>query len=153
MLIRAGFPGERILLSASNENDIQLLANQEYVFVNCWLLDEVYFDFVSADTPDDAKYDLSLRNAEDILGSAWNSVCSVQDGQVFLYHGYFSSNEQAMAKTLSADAVLPCRVIPKERLANGEYLAMEQSDFETELQKLYEAAEPQTAAANSPENT
>lgn len=72
--------------------------NGDYVFLNGWLLDETYFENaekIGTETAESAEEDISLRQADVILGGEWNSVFEVSGDYAAIYYEYLSEIEHA----------------------------------------------------------
>ena len=102
--------------------------------MNCWLLDEHYFDVISTTNPASC-YDASLTQADVIMGAVWNSVCPVNDDCVAVYREYFKDNETINNNCKSPENIDFSKQIADASLLQHEYVLVDLNTFETELNK------------------
>jgi len=119
-------------------NSVQIKESGEYVFVNCWVLDEVYDNYDVIYNPAAVNADLSSY-ADVIIGGAWNSMFPIKEDNVVLYHGYFEHDEEAKSKILPYDAINATDILTNPHsLETGDFVAMKMDDFEEAFLRLFE---------------
>ncbi|MCR5041280.1 MAG: hypothetical protein K6C36_04160 [Clostridia bacterium] len=88
----------KVLLTSPLTEDTAIRSGGEYVFLNSWLLDELYFENLSEMSPDSFYNDTSLREADVTVGAEWNSIFLISDGNVRLYHEYLDRIEHSYVR-------------------------------------------------------
>lgn len=84
-------------LSFEEENSIRMEKGQEYIFINCWLLDELYRQNSIECGSDSVGNDKSLDLADVIVGPFWNSLIPVNNDICLVYHEFIAgSNLKAL---------------------------------------------------------
>ena len=61
---------------------------KEYVFINCWKIDDKYYQSYTQEERDKNAVDPVVMQSDLIVGGVWCSVMPVEDGNVLLYRGY-----------------------------------------------------------------
>ena len=125
-------------LSSFLNDSVYIKENGEYVFTNCWVLDEVYTNYDVRYNPSAVNADISSY-ADVIIGGAWNSLFPIKEDKVVLYHGYFEHDEGAKGRILPYDAVDAADVLTSSySLETGDFIAMKMEDFEEAFLRLFE---------------
>jgi len=127
-------------LSETFSDSIRIMDNSEYVFVNCWRLDDKYFAYDAQINPNHGK-DVSLSKADVIMGGTWNSVFAFDNGKVILYHGYVSYDARAMEEVLPSDSVMTDKLTSPDSLKFGDFVALDAKDLESVITALFENPE------------
>lgn len=124
------------VLSAEREDTVKINIGDTYVFVNCWSLDDKYFGYISENDPISYENDISLQQADVIMGGAWNSVFPVENNTVMVYHEYFENNTDVLQKKLSASSINSDKFVSSDSILNDEYIILNVTDFEKSFSAL-----------------
>ena len=124
------------VLSAEREDTVKINIGDTYIFVNCWSLDDKYFGYISENDPISYKNDISLQQADVIMGGTWNSVFPVENNAVMVYHEYFENNTDVLQKKLSASSINSDKFVSSESILNDEYIVLNVADFEKSFSAL-----------------
>ena len=120
----------------TTDDSVKIKKGGEYVFLNCWIMDETYENYAKRNDPDIYKHNLILNKADVIMGGVWNSLFPVENGKVFVYHEYFDKDENVKQKFLSADNESANKLISEDSITSGNYIILREDDFKTEIKKL-----------------
>lgn len=123
-------------LSLNFDKSVKIELNKEYVFSNCWILDNQYRNYIKNNNLNYYNNDISINHADVIMGGAWNSLFPVENDSVTLYHEYFNSVDDIKSKTLPYDEKNAARLTNKDALKNGDFVSLKNTDFENEFDKL-----------------
>lgn len=124
-------------LSNKEQDTVVLKKGQEYVFANCWYLDDAYFNYARELDPSCAwENDPSLKAGDAISGAAWCSVFPVEDGVVYLYHEYIDKTPDIAKKVLPADQLKTSLLTSENAFTSGDFIALSYSDFNNLIQAL-----------------
>lgn len=124
-------------LSLSSDDSVKIVENVEYVFVNCWVIDDTYYEYLS-NYCKSAINDESINQADIIIGNAWNSVFPINEETVTVYHEYFDSESNNMSAISTIDSVTPYQSVPYEAVESGDYIQLNMEDFEKLFLNLLE---------------
>lgn len=124
-----------------SDDSVKIKKGGEYVFINCWIMDETYENYAKRNDPDIYKHNLILDKADVIMGGIWNSVFPVEDDKVIAYHEYFDKDENIRQKFLSKDVVSTNKLTSKESIQNGNYVILQETDFNTALAEMLNKAD------------
>lgn len=127
-------------LMVDKEGSININIGDTYVFANCWVLDKKYFNYIATNNSISYENDLSLREADVIMGGAWNSAFPVMDDKVIVYHEYLENNSNALSNKVSANSIDSDRFVSSDSIANNEYIILNASDFEVSFKSLLDNA-------------
>ena len=123
-------------LSDLYANSVSIKENSEYVFANCWVLDEKYTEYGKKHVTDDMSE--PEKHADVVIGSAWSSLFPMDDGKVMLYHGYFDHDEEAKERILPTHSIATDKLTSPDSLSSGDFIAMNWVDFEKAFFALFE---------------
>ncbi len=123
------------------DNSVKIELNKEYVFANCWIIDECYIDYIKSNNPISYENDVSLQYADVIIGGAWNSMMPVENDSITVYHKYFKDIKDINEKKLSYNSENAERLTNNEALKTGEFISLKLSDFENNLWEIIEKTE------------
>ena len=118
-------------LSQVSDESVKIEKGKEYVFSNCWLLDEKY-----EEQNKDAifyGYDKSIVLADAIMGGAWNSMMPVEGNTVTLYHEYLNDATDIDKKIIPFKTENAVRLTNSEALKSGYFISVDIDDFENYL--------------------
>ena len=118
-------------ISALETNTVLLYENKDYLFTNCWRIDDSYIKYANERDPSGSwANDPFLKEADMISGVSWCSIAPVSEGKVFLYHGYFEGMPQAKDLILPVEG-LKCEMLTSEdALISGDFVVFPLADFE-----------------------
>ena len=131
-------PDKRIVLiaypyaiSSLEDNTVLLHEDRNYIFTNCWRIDNRYYEYAYENDPSGSwANDPFLQEADMISGASWCSIAPENEGKVFLYHGYYDGMPQAKDLLLPVEG-LKCEMLTSEdALISGDYVALALEDFE-----------------------
>ena len=77
----------------NDDGPIAVRTGREYLFVDCRLTDEVYYEKAAAVLPDFVEKDETLHRADMVAGPARYTFLPVEDGRCTVYEGYFSDDQ------------------------------------------------------------
>jgi len=123
-------------LSDLFDDSVRIKDNSEYVFANCWVLDDKYTDYVKKYAPED-KFE-SEKYADVITGDSWNSLFPIDDGMVMAYHEFFDHDKEAKKQILPSDSISTDKLTSSDSLKSGYFTAMRKADFEEAFLRLFE---------------
>ena len=116
-------------LSGIESNSVNICKDSEYIFVNCWIINEKYHDYAMRVSGSVAK-DPLLAKTDCILGGAWCSLFPVDNDIVFCYNEYFSLQMQdEQFPLLEPDKCHTSFLTNDSALTSGDYIALKYSDF------------------------
>ena len=121
-------------LSEVCDESVKIEKGKEYVFANCWMLDEKY-----EEQNKDALfygYDKSIVLADAIIGGAWNSMMPVEGNTVTLYHGYLNDVADVDKKIIPFKTDNATRLTNSESLKSGYFISVDIEDFEKDLSEI-----------------
>ncbi|MCL1866554.1 MAG: hypothetical protein FWF82_04020 [Oscillospiraceae bacterium] len=123
-------------MSIVYQDSVDVKVGGEYVFANSRVLDEIYNE--STKESDDG---VTEHADVQVIGYV-RGLFPVDDGQVVLYAGYFSHDEDTMKKAIPMDSV-NCSMLlgGSDLLEQGYCVALSLSDFESAFLKLFENPE------------
>lgn len=122
-------------LSTVFENSVQIKDEGEYVFVTR-ALDDQYVERRKKETPDDGSE--PEKYADVYIPSPYYSLLPIDKGTVFMYHQYFSWDNDIMKKVKSN---VETDKISSEAIENGLYIALGKEDFDDAFNQLFENLE------------
>ncbi len=90
-------------LAAQEADAAALMEGQEYVFTNCWNIDEAYAAYCSKQDPSGSwKKDPMLSKADVVSGAVWCSIYPIENETVLIYHDYFAEMPDVIAQAQPA---------------------------------------------------
>lgn len=116
-------------LAVLERDSVSIDKDSEYVFTNCWVMDEKYYSYEKANYG--RKYCSVLKelNADVIMGGAWCSLFPVENNMIYAYHEFFDNYEGAKDIIVNATAATSKLTNP-DALASGDYIALDGAKFD-----------------------
>ena len=124
------------LLSAEQNNAVRINIGDKYIFVNCWSLDDKYFDYIASNDSISYENDISLKQADVIMGGVWNSIFPVENDTVMVYYEYFKNNADVLRKKLPITSINTNKFISGDSDLNDDYIILKITDFENSFYDL-----------------
>lgn len=122
-------------LSIVFEKSVRIDDQGEYVFVTR-ALDDKYVERRKKETPDDGSE--PEKYADVYIPSPYYSLLPIDKGTVFMYHQYFSWNNDVMKKVKSN---VETDKISSGAIKNGMFIALDKEDFDDAFNQLFENPE------------
>lgn len=122
-------------LSSLEKDSVAIEKGGEYVFVNCWLIDDRYNEYNREHNEIQYKYDVSSKYADVIMGGAWCSLFPIENGIVYAYHGYFDNYAEAQ-KIAAANAPETNKLTSADAVASGDFVALYDTEFDNMFSKF-----------------
>ncbi len=124
------------VLNNTDDSSVRINIGDDYVFLNCWSLDDKYFNQISQQPKNNLIYDTSLLLADVIIGGIWNSVFPIENNKILIYKEYFSNvtditKHTNLLKTSDFD-----KFVTNKAKLNDDYIIINMSDFEKSIDSL-----------------
>ena len=128
-----------ISLSDTFNDSVHVKEGVEYVFANCWVLDDTYTNYEEKYNRDSLNSG-SREYADIILGGTRWGLFPIEGENIILNYEYFEHDENAKRKNISYQEVKTEMLTSKESLESGKFIVMRITDFEEEFTNLIKNA-------------
>lgn len=123
-------------LNRTDNNSVKINIGDDYVFLNCWILDNKYFTQISQLSKNKHIYDTSLEMADVIIGGIWNSIFPVVNNNILIYNEYFSDITNITKNSLSSKNSDFDKFITNKNDFSDNYIIVNMSDFKKSINIL-----------------
>lgn len=127
-------------LNFVNDKSVEIKIGESFVFLNCWALDDKYFNQVSQQSQSGKIYDTSLQMADVIIGRRWNSIFPIVNDSVLIYNEYFSNVTDISKNALLSTNSNFDEFINSKSDFIEDYIVVNMSDFEKSIDNLIKTA-------------
>lgn len=123
-------------LNRANSGSVKINIGEEYVFLNCWVLDDKYFEQITRNSESNQIYDSSLMMSDVVVGGVWNSIFPVANDSVLIYNEYLSDITNITKNTLSSKNSEFDKFVTDKADFKNDYVIVTVSDFEKSIGSL-----------------
>ncbi len=112
---------------------------QEYVFTNCWSIDDAYSAYCDKQDPaGNWEKDPMLSKADAVSGAVWCSIYPIENETVFIYRDYFADMPDVLAQAQPASEIKSRSMPNLSEAHNDTIIALQYDVFENAFIQLLE---------------